>query len=95
MLEIEGDDGLSLPILRPEVARDRAVVMIVLAIASPPLVEPLSVDADPFDQTRGGQAGPLRVAANRIDDLVTATAVFSLVPEVLAARKDELCSNGT
>jgi putative selenium metabolism hydrolase len=31
----------------------------------------------------------------RIDDLVTATAVFSLVPQVLAARKDELCSNGT
>lgn len=30
-----------------------------------------------------------------IDDLVTATAVFSLVPEVLAARKDELWSNNT
>ena len=28
----------------------------------------------------------------RVDDLVTATAVFSLVPAVLASRKEELCT---
>jgi putative selenium metabolism hydrolase len=31
----------------------------------------------------------------RVDDLVTATAVFSLVPSVLSARKDELCTTST
>ena len=31
----------------------------------------------------------------RVDDLVTATAVFSLVPAVLSARKDELCTKST
>ncbi len=31
----------------------------------------------------------------RVEDLVTATAVYSLVPTVLAALKEELCTKST
>ena len=71
MVEMKGDDRLAFPVLKPEISRDRGVVMVGLAVAFAPLVETLARDADPASEARDRHAGSLRIVANEADNLVT------------------------
>ena len=66
----EGDDGLSLPILQPVVARDSGVMFVGLAVAQPPAGKLARRKPDPGYKTANGKPRALRPVGREIDHRV-------------------------
>jgi len=64
------EDGLLFPILEPPIARNLAVVLIDLAVASLPIVKLARTEPQPTQQAFGGQLRTVRPVADVIDDFV-------------------------
>lgn len=64
------DGGPLLPILRPPVPGDLAVVFVDLDVAALPVVELAGVQANPAQRMPSGQLGALGPVVHVIDDLV-------------------------
>src|ERR1700746_266326 len=64
------DDGLLLPILQPEVARNPTVVLVHLPGAFSPVVELAGGDVEPPNEPPGPDLGLLRPAPDEIHDLI-------------------------
>src|SRR5580700_7376826 len=63
-------DGLLLPILQPEVARNPAGVLVHLPVAFPPVVELAGGNVEPLNEPPGTDLGLLRPAPDEIHDLI-------------------------
>jgi hypothetical protein len=59
---MKADDGLLLPILQSEIAGNRAVVLVHLPVAFPPVVELTDVDVEPPDEPPGADLVRSRIA---------------------------------
>ena len=70
MLAIKVEDGLLFPLLEPEIPGNPSVVLVDAAVAPAPGIELAGRDAEPGDETPGGDLGLLGPAPHEIDDLV-------------------------
>src|SRR5712671_1330159 len=68
---VEGDDGGLFPILEPEVARDRGVVLVGRPQALAPAAELAGGDAQPSHQQSNPKAGAATPMPNELDDRIT------------------------
>ena len=64
------EDRLLLPFFKPPVARDLAVVLVGLAVATFPIMELARAEPQPAQQTFGGQFRALRPVVEVVDDFV-------------------------
>ena len=68
---MEVEDGLLLLVFEPVVAWDPGIVFVGLAVAVLPRVPFGSSQAEPQQEAGDGDAGLVRPALDKIDDLVT------------------------
>lgn len=70
ILSLKVDDGLFLPVLKPAVAGHVGVVFVGQAVAAPPVMKLAGGQAQPGEESRGGDLGTIGPVADIIDELI-------------------------
>src|SRR5262249_57396472 len=96
---VKVEDRPPLPVLQPPVAGDTGVVLVGLAVPLPPLVELALDDPQPGDEPTGRDLGPLRPAADEVDDRVAGAVSDPRpaqgAPSAFFSRRGSSISSGT